>query len=184
MLHILGLWSERVQALEMITGTPNDSLADIMLMHFCHLFVFQMCVCVKVETPCMNTSKSSGDFWTLDPVHTSSHVTRLKTASRPVPVLRHCQRIPRRTTWGVGGGVVCVGPSLRRAGNVGCPCMEHQLWEAAQGYEEQMDVRATSVLPPGSTLSTETLPHTLDGSQEKMTFFTEFKKTGRLLFTL
>lgn len=68
----------------------------------------------------------------------------------------------------------------------GVSCVDHQLWEAAQGYEDQMDVRATSVPPPGSVLSAETLPHKLDGRgrREKTAFFAEFKKTGLLLFAL
>lgn len=45
--------------------------------------------------------------------------------------------------------------------------MQHRPWEAAQGHEAQMDVRATSVAPPGWLLSAATMPHTLDGRVEK-----------------
>lgn len=76
-----------------------------------------------------------------------------------------------------------------RGRECGVTCVEHQLWEAVQGYKAQMDIRATSVPPPPSgVLSEETLPHTLDWEKgedkEKWAFFAEFKKTCLLLFVL
>ena len=81
----------------------------------------------------------------------------------------------------------CCSPLAVRGRECGVSCVEHPgLWEAEQGYEAQMDVRATSVPPPGRVLSAEMLPHTLDGrrrEERKGAFFAEFKKT-RILFFL
>lgn len=62
----------------------------------------------------------------------------------------------------------CVEAAPRFEGReCGVSSVEHRLWEAEQGYEAQMDVRVTSVAPPGWVLSAETLPHTLDGRRQR-----------------
>lgn len=74
-----------------------------------------------------------------------------------------------------------------RGRECGVSRVERRLWEAEQGYEAQMDVRATSVPPPGWVLSAENAAtHTLDGrrTERKGEFFAEFKKTCRLLFVM
>lgn len=59
-------------------------------------------------------------------------------------------------------------PRCEGVGNAGRPsCSIGRGREAAQGHEAQMDVRATSVAPPGWLLSAATLPHTLDGGVGK-----------------
>lgn len=71
--------------------------------------------------------------------------TWTRAASRPLsplwkwPALRFVGEAPR-----------CEG-----AGNVECPAWSIGPWEAEQGHEAQMDVRATSVPPPGRVLSAQ-----------------------------
>lgn len=47
-------------------------------------------------------------------------------------------------------------------GNVGCPVWSIVRGRSEKAYEAKMDVRPTSVPPPGRVLSAATLPHTLD----------------------
>lgn len=47
-------------------------------------------------------------------------------------------------------------------GNAGCPVWSIVRGRSEQAYEAKMDVRPTSVPPPGRVLSAATLPHTLE----------------------
>lgn len=139
-----------------------SSLAYIIWLHFHHLYLFFKGVCVSVrkagvlkETPEMNPEGLSKlNAISLTHIHES--------ALRFISVLRHCWRILGRSFF------LCVEAAPHCKGwECGVSSVEHRLWEAEWEYKAQMDVKATSVAPPGWVLSAEMLPHTLDGRRRR-----------------